>query len=285
MKHAQLKAFDAVARAGSFSAAADALGLTQPAVTIQVRSLEDDYDSQLVVRGAPPLALTATGRRLFELTRRLFAVEAEARDLLVGAGELVSGGLVLGSDSPHLAAPLVARYRERYPGIDVAMRLGNASDIWRQLIEQTVDVVLVANPPADKRTMRVLLCRRGIAALLPTGHRLARRKRVSLDDLAGEALVLREPRSNTRRLVEPALRKRRKTTQPALELDSREAVQEAVAAGLGVGFVLEREAGEDARVAAVPVDELREVSADYLVATRTAARHRLVGALFELTRP
>ncbi len=282
MKHAQLKAFDAVARAGGFSAAARALDLTQPAVTIQVRSLEDDYDTRLVNRNGPRIALTDTGRQLFDLTRRLFRVEAEARDLLVEAGALMSGGLVLGADSPHLAAPLVARYRAQYPGVHIAMRLGNASDVWQELLEQRVDVALVANPPRDGRMTRRLLCRRGIAALLPRSHRLAGRRRLALKDLDGEPLVLREPRSNTRRLVDKALRTTRADVASVLELDSREAVLESVAAGLGVGFVLDREAGEDARVAAVPIDELADVNAEYLIASRGVAQHRLVGALFNI---
>lgn len=279
MRNSQLRAFDAVARTGSFTQAANQLGVTQPAVTIQVRALEEAYGLRLLDRGSGIARLTADGRDLFALTRQLFASE-EAIEARLNAGRnLEQGRLVMAADGPHTALDLLARFRTRFPGLETKVELGNAQDTWTAIVEQRADVAVLANPPKDKRFVALPLARQDMVLLLPRGHRWRKRDAIDLSELVEEPTILREPGSNTRRILEQALRRRGLSLQDTLELGSREAVREAVAAGLGLGFLFSREAVGDSRVTAVPIADLGGSSLDCLVVLKSQLKRRIVAAL------
>lgn len=282
MRYTQLRAFDAVAREGAFTRAAEALRLTQPAVTIQVARLEREYGVRLLRRHAGRTELTDAGRELFRLTRRLFGVEAQVREFLGATQALEAGRLTLGADSPPVAMPLVAGVMAAHPGLDVEVRLGNAPEIWHGLLEQRVDAVVVADPQPDARMVSMRLGVQSLVALVPADHTLARRRSLAVRDLDQLPLVLREPASNTRRLADSALAAARIAPRVVLTLDSREAVREAIAVGLGIGFALEREAGADPRVRAIPLSDSSAGSTDCLVAFADQVERRVVQALFDI---
>ncbi len=210
----QLRAFDAVAREGSFTRAAERLCISQPAVTGHVKALEEHYQVTLFRRTARRIELTEEGSRLVAITRTLFALEEEAEALLDANRQLVSGRLEVAADGPHLVMPMLARLRASYPGITVNLRLGNAQETLAALLSEHVDVA------------------------------------VQLDQ---QIMVLREPGSITRRTFDRACAEQGVQPRVLLELDSREAVTEAVAAELGVGVVSSLEVGNDPRVRAVPL--------------------------------
>lgn len=284
MRYVQLRAFDAIARAGGISKAANTLGLTQPALTIQVRALERSYGVSLLRRRGRYMELTAAGRKLFELTRQLFTVEAQARELLGTTQALEMEELVLGADSPHVAMPLVAKMVRAHPGLSVDMHFGNTRQVWGALTDQRVDAAVVANPPLDERMTSVQLAYQRVAVLVPAGHPLAKRRSVSARELTGYAAVLREEKSNTRQLADAALAEAGISVNPVLTLDSREAVHEAVAAGLGIGFALMRETGLDERLRTLRLTGARQASEDHLVAFKSQLGRGAIRVLFELAR-
>ena len=110
MLHTQIRAFDAVAHHGSFSRAAEALGLTQPAVTIQVKALEERYGVKLLERSRRSVRLTEMGERLFRMSRRYSSLEEQMREILTESSELESGQLSLTADGPHIAMGVFARF-------------------------------------------------------------------------------------------------------------------------------------------------------------------------------
>ncbi len=282
MRHIQLRAFHTVAREGSFSRAAEALHVTQPAVTLHVQALEETYGLSLFNRARDGATLTGEGAQLFELTTRMFAEEAEIGEFLGGMSALKQGHLNIAADGPHVALDLVAEYRRRHPGIDVRMELGNAHETLDAVMNQRVDAGVLANPPDDDRLHVIEVLRQNMVCVLSKAHPWASRVEISLADLAGQPVILRERGSNTRSILEAALKKQKIEIIPVLELGSREAVREACAHGLGFGFMQEREAAGDDRITGLAIRDLRGTNLVTLVCLKRHARRRTIAAMMDV---
>lgn len=282
--YAQLRAFNAVARERSFSEAAKRLYVTQPAVTTQVRALEDAYGVSLFDRGGPEVAPTPLGRRLFDVTQRLAGIEEAVEDVLSASRDLASGELSIAAGSPHTALGLVAEFKRRHPAIEVDVALGNYQLTWERLLDRRVDVAVITFAPGDARTMTLPVARHRLLVLLPKRHRLARQPEVALADLAAMDVIFREDTSHTQRVVRDALGAAKVTLHPVLTLGSREAVQEAVANKMGIGFVLEGETGADARVCTRPLADAKGTSWEHVACLKGQERRRVVGAFLDVAR-
>ena len=268
-----LRAFHAVARAGSFTRAAEAAGISQPTLSSQVRLLEERHDAALFDRKGRGVALTPLGQKLLDITTRLFAAEDEAKALLEGVRTVRRGHLRLAADSATHAMPLLARMRERSPGLTFSLRIGNSSTVLDDLLDYRADIAITARPSSDPRFAIRLLKRDRVVLFAPAGHRLARQRSVPLAALAGEDLVIRERGSVTREVFESALAERGITPGTLIEVEGRESVREAVAAGFGLGIVFESEMppGEGFRAIAI-ADAALDV-AEYVACL--AARERV----------
>lgn len=255
MNHAQIRAFHAVATEGSFTRAARALNISQPTLSAQVKALEETYGVRVFDRRGRGIELTDLGRRLLTVSIRYFALEEEAETLLADTRDLTRGRLTLGADSPSHAMTLMAAIGERYPGISLSLNMGNAEEVMRDLLDYRADVAVLSRPPmGDARLSLVPFREDRVVAILPLNHKLAARKRLRLVEIAGQRLILREVGSVTRDVFEAALADAGVRPADTLEIESREAVREAVAAGLGVGVVFESEVGRDAAIRVVPIE-------------------------------
>lgn len=282
MNHAQLRAFHAVAEAGGFTAAANRLGLTQPAVTLQVRALEEAFRVELFHRRGRQVLLTDIGHALFALTRRLFATEEEARELLEDAGGLARGRLRVAADGPYFVIGLIAAFRARHPGIEISVAIGNSRQARQSLLDYAADVAVLATASGDARFLELPFGRKEVVLFVPARHPWARRKSVRLTELAGEKMILREPGSSTRRAFEEALAAAGVVPQIALEIGSREAVREAVAAGLGISVVLREEFGHDERLRPIPFADAEIVTEEHVVCLKERAGNRSIAAFLAL---
>ena len=288
MRYFQLRAFDAVARERSFSKAASLLGLTQPAITTQVRNLEESCQQALFVRTTQGVQLTDAAQPLFELTRQMFSTEEQIEDLVSLATAYQHGSLKLAADGPHLALQVVAAFREQYPGIDISVSLGSQREVWDDLLGYRVDAAIVGNAASDARIMAIPVAQQDMRVLLPKDHPLAASESLSLADLKDHPVIRRESGSNTQRLIDEALQRARFSLPTALELGSREAVLEAVKQGLGIGFVLDREIPDGTHTVAVPLVELRASNVDSVVCLHSQRKRGIVqtflsvAATFEL---
>ncbi|SFQ78076.1 aminoethylphosphonate catabolism associated LysR family transcriptional regulator [Pseudomonas sp. NFPP07] len=250
----QLRAFDAVAREGSFTRAAARLFISQPAVTGHIKALEEHYQITLLRRTARRVELTEEGIRLAAITRAMFGLAEEAQAMLEANRQLLTGRLEVAADGPHLVMPMLASLRERYPGITVNLRLGNAQETLAALLSEHADVAVLTEVEPRKGLYLQSLGESRICALVPQGHPwLAEPEGVRLERLDQVIMVLREPGSITRRTFDQACAQAGVNPKVLLELDSREAVTEAVAAQLGVGVVSSLELSPDPRVRAVPI--------------------------------
>jgi aminoethylphosphonate catabolism LysR family transcriptional regulator len=278
--HLQLRAFYAVATARSFTEGARALGVSQPAVSMHVRALEGAYRVELLRRGRV-LEVTDLGRALLASVGAMLAREAEAGELLAQASGLLVGHLRVGADAPYLALPVLAAFRAAHPRVTASLSLGNAAEVVRDLLDGRTDAAALSDRVEDPRLVAVAAARSRQVVLVPREHPWARRRSLRLRDLHGQAMVIREPGSATRVAFERALAAAEVVPDVVMELGSREAIQEAVAVGLGCGVVIDAERGDDARVVAVPFADVVIEHVAYVACLEERRRLRAVAAFFE----
>ncbi len=265
MNHSQLRAFHAVASFGSFTKASATLGISQPTISGHVRALEEGYGVILFIRGGRRVELTEIGRSLFDATQRYFALEGELQDLLATAKGLLHGQIRVGADSPYYVLPLIAKFSRIFPGVRKAVSFGNSKTILRDLYAHKIDVAIIPEIRPDPG-LKILPFHRGhLVVLVDLSHSWAQRRSVKLQEIAGERVILREPGSTTRAILEATLQERGIRLEDILELGSREAAREGVAAGLGIGVIAEAELGQDARLHKLQVQDARLESIECVV--------------------
>ena len=284
MNYTQLRAFHAVASAGSYTRASEMLHVTQPTLSGQVKALEEAYGVRLFQRRGRGVELTDLGRRLLNVTRRLNSVEAEAEQLLAASRGLTGGQLRVGADAPAHVVPLLAAFSRRHPGVELSISFGNSEKVLQDLLARRSEIAVLADVAPDDRIYALPLRRDRLVAFVNRGHRWARRRSIRLAELTEERVILREPGSTTRAIFEGALAEHAIRPGGVLEIGSREAVREAVVAGLGVGLVFESEFGRDGRLHALALADspLEAVESAACLEDRRAVR--VVRAFFDLLR-
>ncbi len=282
MNSAQLRAFHSVATHGSFTSAARALNVTQPTLSSQVKALEESYGIRLFHRVGRGVALTELGFRLFEVTQRLYNLEEEAEEILSAARELNTGSIRVGSDGPHHVIPIVAEFNRRYPELELSLDMGNADRVLRDLRESRIDVAVLARADDDPRLYVLPFRRSRLVLFTRQNHPWSQRTQVRLADVADQRMVLREAQSATRKIFEAAMRRAGVSPKSVMQIESREAVREAVAAGLGVGVVSEAEFDPDPRLKTLPFQDAGLEITEYVVCLEDRRRLRIVQAFLEV---
>jgi aminoethylphosphonate catabolism LysR family transcriptional regulator len=244
-----LRAFHAVALAGSYTRAARARGVSQPTLSAQVGTLEERHGARLFDRVGRTVRLTSLGQSLFAITTRLVAAEEEAADLLAGAKALTRGHLRLAADSASYVTAVLARFRTDHPGLTFSLTIGNSSQVLAQVEAYEADVAITAKQTSDPRIHATRLRTDRLIGFVPDTHPWAGRRSIPIEAVAGQDLVLRERGSQTREVFESRLAAAGIRPGAILEVQSREAVREAVKAGFGLGIVFggEFQAGEGLR--------------------------------------
>jgi aminoethylphosphonate catabolism LysR family transcriptional regulator len=278
MTYANLRAFHAVASHGSFTRAAESLGVTQPTLSAQVKALEEAYGVALLDRRGRSVAVTGLGEQLLDITRRFFLLEAEADELLSRARDLTAGHLRVAAGGPYYAVPLLAAFQARHPGVHVSLSIGNSEEVLDALLHDRADVAVMSDLEPDPRLDAIPYAEHRLVVFVPRKHPWARSRGIRLGDLQGQPMVLRETGSMTRRLFEQAIGKARVAPRVVMEIESREAVSEAVAAGLGIGVVSEAEFGHDERLVSLRVTDVAMLTREYVVCLKERRRLRIVSA-------
>ena len=235
-----LETFITAARLGSFTAASAARHLTQPAVSRQVRRLEEDLGVKLFAQSGRNVRLTNEGTILFQHGLRILAEMENARSSLSAVGQLRGGELRIGASSTpgmYLVPGALAQFRKRYPKVAIRYQLSNSRVIEEMIVHGDLDVGFVGDPPASEHVEARAFAADRIVIVAAPDHPLAGRRSTTIEQVLAAPYVAREEGSATRRILEQWLRERRKYWTPFLELGSVEAVKQAVAAGLGLGTV------------------------------------------------
>lgn len=278
MYSSQLRAFHAVATHGGFTKAADKLGLTQPALSDHVRKLERRFEVELFHRHKRTVFPTELGLRLLEITRRQFEMEDEAIELLKENQALEAGTLRIAGGAPLHIVQLIAAFQKKYPGIRITLSNGNSDEVLTQIFDYSADIGELGQAPDDERLLIMPIRSDPIVAFVPKDHAWAKRKKISLVELSGAPMVLREVGSTTRQLVEAELSRLGVAAKPVMEVEGREAAREAVAAGIGVGVVSEPEFGHDERLVRIKLSDCKASMTESLVCLKERAKLRLIEA-------
>lgn len=280
-----LRAFHLVAEAGSFSGAARAGGVSQPTLSAQVKALEATYGVALFDRRGRGAGLTPLGQSLHAVTTRLFAAEEEARALLAGEATLMRGHLRIAADSASHVMPILARIRERHAGLTFSLAIGNSSDVIGRVLDHHADVAVTARRSSDPRLHSRLLQEDRLVLFVRDDHPLAGADSVKIAALATEDLVIRERGSVTREVFEARLAEAGIRPRALLEVQSREAVREAVIAGFGIGVVFGAELPVQPGLRRVLVADADLAVAEYVICLEERRRLPLVRAFLGAGRP
>jgi LysR family transcriptional regulator, low CO2-responsive transcriptional regulator len=238
-----LVTFAQAAERGSFTAAAKALGLTQAAVSQRIQSLEKTLGKPLFQRPGGKALLTDAGRTLHTYAQRILELHLEARQEITGRAVPVTGDLLLAASTvpgEHLLPSLVPAFRQQFPHIHLRATVGDSQAVLGQVERGEASLGLVGQRSDNPHLEFQVFARDHVVLVIPAGHVLSKKKKVTLRQLAAHPLVLREVGSGLRHCVEKSLEKAGKSLADftvAVELGSNEAVKEALANGVGIAFL------------------------------------------------
>ena len=235
----QLRVFAEVARQASVTRAAETLHLTPPAVSMQVREIEQQVGLPLFDRSARRLQLTAAGEHFVLYARRLLATLKEADDAMARLRRIESGVLTIGmvSSAKYFLPQLLAAFHGDHPAVEVRLRLGGREQLAQLMADNAIDLAVMGRPPKDFPARAEPFAMHPHVLVTAPGHPFTRMARVPAAELAPEPFIVREPESGTRSALQEYLDEHRLAPSFVMEMASNEAIKQAVMAGLGVSLL------------------------------------------------
>ncbi len=236
----QLRIFSEVAKQLSFVRAAESLHLTPPAVTMQVKELELQLGMKLFERQGRQVSLTTVGEYFLVYVRRMLATLKDADDAMARFLKLESGVLNLGmvGTAKYFVPRLLTRFREEHPGIELRLQQGiNREQLVTLLQHGEVDLAIMGRPPTEMATRTEPFAAHPHVFVAPPKHSILSIDRPAVSALADHPLIVREPASGTRALMNRFFQDHRFEPRIAMEMPSNETIKQAVMAGMGLGFL------------------------------------------------
>lgn len=288
----RLKVFRAVAEHLNFRKAAEHLFLTQPAVTQQIKALENDLGIRLFDRSAGRVTLTAHGSTLFRYARKLADLATQAEQALGSGDGWFSGELALSVSTTiaqYVLPRLIGAFLDEHRRVQLSLQSGNTEEVVRQVLESKVSIGLIEGPARARGIRTEPFMRDEMVLITPP---TTESPHLSPQQLLASSLLMREQGSGSRRVVEVALEKagfKLKAFKNVMDLDSTEAIKSAVEAGLGIGFVSRWAISNELELGVLKVAQVRglHMARYFSIVTRTGPELQgLPGAfrLFALTR-
>ncbi|WP_405153243.1 selenium metabolism-associated LysR family transcriptional regulator [Paenibacillus sp. FSL K6-0108] len=243
MNFHQLHIFYTVAEKGSFSAAAQALHMTQPAVTMQIQSLEDYFGTKLLHRSTKKIELSEAGRTLLPHAKRSVELVRQTDEAMSAFTQMLQGRLQLGASltiGEYVLPRMLGPFARQYPDISIVMKVMNTTQIMDDILKHQLNFGLIEAPVHHPDMIVEPVMQDELKLVVPAGHALADHGEVELEDVLNYAFVLREKGSGTRQVMEDQLQKRNIDPQDmnvVMELGSTGAVKSAVEAGVGITMV------------------------------------------------
>ena len=235
----QLRIFENVARLLSYTRAAEELHLTQPAVSMQVRQLEEEIGLPLFEKLGRQIGLTEAGREIYDYSRSIDRALQEMEDVVESLKGVSRGHLsiAVASTVNYFAPRLLAAFHQCFPGIGLSLDVTNRERLVQQLQANSVDLVLMGQPPKRVDVESEAFMENPLVVVAPPGHPLAEAGRVDTGRLANEVFVMREPGSGTRQAMERFFAEHGIAIRHGMQMTRNEAIKQAVRAGLGLSVV------------------------------------------------
>jgi DNA-binding transcriptional LysR family regulator len=267
LENFRLTAFRAVAKHLNFRKAAEELFLTQPAVSLQIKALEEDLGVPLFDRAGSRIALTEAGQVLLRFAEQSSHTLAEAEQSIAALSGDRAGTLALGASTTiaqYVLPSLLGAFTRAFPRVRPTLISGNTEEIVAAVADQKIMLGMIEGPAQRRDVKTEAFLRDELALIVPAAHEWAGMESISCAQIASTPLLMRERGSGTRRVVELALEQhgiKLHDLQIVMELDSTEAIKSAVEVGLGIGFVSRWAIAKDLRldhsIRTVEVDGLR----------------------------
>jgi DNA-binding transcriptional LysR family regulator len=255
----QVKVFEAVARHLSYSHAAQELRMSQPAVSIHVRQLEEHVGLPLFEQVGRKVYLTPGGRELLRYSRAILEQLKEADDALAALKGVRGGRLNIAviSAGDYFFPGLLAEFCRRHDGVTVQLTVNNREEILRQLAENTTDLTVLLRPPDGPDMVAEPFAPQPHVIIAPPGHPLAAERRIPLQALAREPFIVRERGSDTRLAMEELLADSGARFDIAMEIKSTETIKQAVIAGMGISFLSTHTIGRELQLGLLTVLDVK----------------------------
>jgi len=242
MRHStlrQLEVFEAIARLGSFTRAAEDLFLTQPTVSMQIKKLTEAVGLPLFEQVGKKIYLTDAGRELHKTCREIFKHFSHFEMAVADLKGLRQGTLRLAvvTTAKYFAPRLLGPFCQQYPGIQVSLKVSNRERVLERMADNQDDLYILGQPPEELDTVAEPFLDNPLVVLAPAGHPLAGQKRIPLARLAEEPFLVREPGSGTRKALERLFADHGLAIKVRMELGSNEAIKQAIVGGLGVSVL------------------------------------------------
>lgn len=243
MEDHKMRVFCTVAETKSFSKTSEIIHLTQPAVSLQIQALEEKYETKLFDRSSSTVTLTPAGEILYKYAKDILGLYASAEKAIGKQTGLVKGSLTVGAGSNignYIMPSVITDFRNTHPKIKIYLLVGNTKRVIELLNSGNIDIGLVEGDVSRQRmTVKKLLSDELLVIVSPE-HPWAKKKEVSISDIAKEPFIFREPGSGTRQMIEKFLARHGITIHDmkvSIILGSTEAIKDAVENGLGISII------------------------------------------------
>src|SRR5215467_6321912 len=245
----QLETFIEVARLSSFSRAAEKRFRTQPAISSQIRSLEEDVGARLLDRSGGKVSLTASGKLFLKFAEETLDARKAAMTAIAETERVPKGEIVVGANEGtclHILPEVFAHFKKQYPDVSVSIRRADYAKVLESVIDNSVDFGVVSLPVTDNRLTAVPIHRDDLVLIVPPRHPLAKLKSAKAEDIAQYPLVIPKV-GHTRDALDQLFHEHKLKPRCAMELDSSELLKRFVEADVGVGFISRSNVQEDVK--------------------------------------
>jgi len=235
----QLRFFNAVARHLSFAKAAVAMHVSAPAVTMQIKDLEAEIGMPLFERQGRKVSLTTTGEYMLVYSRKMLALLKDAEDAAARLQRIETGTLTIGlvGTTTYFIPALLNQFLKEHEGIELKLMVGNRSELVQWLQNSEVDIAIMGKAPDELPTRAEPFAANPLVFVASPEHPLAGEMGLRAEDLRQQAFIVREPGSGTRSAMESFFTQARLQPRYSMELQSNDAIKQAVMANLGLGFL------------------------------------------------
>lgn len=266
LNHFSLRTFYILANEQSFSNAAKILYLSQPAVSHQIQSLEEYLETRLFNRIKGKVSLTSSGEILFKYAEKILALYQEAEKEIENLTESKRGQLIIGASTTigqYFLPPILGNFKDLHPKIEIFLTNANTEVICSQLLNNLIDLGLVEGPVRHKDILVEKFIEDELIIITSPKHRWQEKEKIDKEEFKKEPIILREPGSGTRKVIEDRLNKARiKLTDLniKMELGSSEAIKAAVEAGLGIAIVSQWAVLKEKKLGSLKILRLNDIS-------------------------